>query len=76
MKIQRKVIGLRRSHLQTYLAREINKQVRAECIRYGVSRSFVIANACAFAFGIPTESYIEAGAKNVIKFRKPKKRAS
>lgn len=72
MRIQRKIIGRRRTSHSSYLASEIKKRVVQESRRYGVSKSFVIANACAFAFGIPTESYITEGAKNVIKFRKQK----
>jgi hypothetical protein len=73
MRIQKKIIGQVRRRLSGYLAKEIKNQVERESKRYGVSKSFVIANACAYAFGIPTESYIEAGAKNVIKFRKRRK---
>lgn len=70
MKIQRKIIGRRRTPMSSALAQEIKKRIVAESVRYGVSKSFVIANACAFAFGIPTESYITEGAKNVVKFKR------
>lgn len=36
----------------TGLITEIELAIRREMARFGVSRSFVIATACAFAFGI------------------------
>jgi hypothetical protein len=55
---------------------EIEKAIRKEMTRYGVSRSFVIANALAFTFGISTASYITSKAKagrNVVAFKKGRK---
>ena len=70
MRIQRKIRGYTRRRFSTAVESQIEKAIEKECKRYGVSRSFVIANACAFAFNIDVESY--EPPKNIVKFRKRK----
>jgi hypothetical protein len=75
MKNQPRIPGYRRTPMGTAVITEIERAIRKEMKRYDVSRSFVIANALAFTFGISTASYItskEAPAKNVVRFRKQK----
>jgi len=55
--IQRRYIGQRRARLSTAVESAIERAIEKECNRYGVSRSFVIANALAFTFDIDIESY-------------------
>jgi len=54
MRIQKKVKG-GRTRVKSGLTRAISRRVESEAARYDVSKSFVIANALAFAFGIPIE---------------------
>jgi len=73
MRIQRRIKGQVRRQFATSVIAAIEKAIKSECKRYGVSRSFVIANALAFTFGIKTEDYVtDGGNKNVVKFRKRK----
>jgi len=58
MKIQPRIKGYTRTPMGTAVVDQIEKAIRKEMARYGVSRSFVIANALAFTFGIETASYI------------------
>jgi ABC-type multidrug transport system permease subunit len=46
--------------------REIELAVSREARRYGVSKSFVIANALAFVFGIETETYLPKKRKRKV----------
>lgn len=46
------VLGHPRRQLSTRVHRRIEEAIRREQARYGVSRSWVIARACAFAFNI------------------------
>jgi len=55
--IQRRYIGLHRARFSTAVEEAIEQAIEKECKRYGVSRSFVIANALAFTFNIDIESY-------------------
>lgn len=45
--------------------KEIELAIKREQRRYGVSRSFVIANALAYTFGIDTETYLPKKRKKV-----------
>jgi hypothetical protein len=74
MRIQRRIKGYTRKPYSTAVEQKIERAIEKECVRYGVSRSFVIANALAFTFNIDVEQY--DGSKkekaNVVKFRKRK----
>ena len=58
MKIQPRIKGVTRTPMGTAVIDQIERAIQKEMARYGVSRSFVIANALAFTFGIKTASYI------------------
>jgi hypothetical protein len=49
---QPRIPGVRRSPVSTAVTKEIERHLQQEMRRYGVSRSFVIANALAFVFDI------------------------
>lgn len=70
-RIQKPVKG-GRTRVSSGLARKIAAAVQNECARYDVSKSFVIANALAFAFGIPIEDTYKVNSvrPSVVKFRK------
>jgi len=55
---QRRIKGVRRLHVGTAILKDIEKCIAREMARYGVSRSFVIANALAYTFGVDFESYL------------------
>jgi hypothetical protein len=57
MIIQRRYANYQRAKFSTLVEEQIERAIEKECIRYDVSRSFVIANALAFTFGIDIESY-------------------
>ena len=69
MIIQRRIKGYTRKPYGTAVIDSIERAIEKECARYNVSRSFVIANALAYTFGIKTESYIPK-EKKVVKFTK------
>lgn len=58
MKIQPRIKGMTRTPMGTAVIDQIERAIQKEMARYGVSRSFVIANALAFTFNIKTASYI------------------
>jgi hypothetical protein len=68
MRIQKRVKGYARRQFSTRVIKEIERAIEKECKRYGVSRSFVIANALAFTFDISVEDY--AAPSKVVRFRK------
>ena len=79
MRIQRRIKGYTRRTFSTAVIEKIERAIERECTRYGVSRSFVIANALAFTFNIDAEKYNEKQynkkskeLENVVKFRKRK----
>lgn len=53
MRIQKPIKN--RTRVSSGLARKIAQRVESEAAHYDVSKSFVIANALAFAFGISIE---------------------
>jgi hypothetical protein len=55
-----------RSWMASGTVREIELAVSREARRYGVSKSFVIANALAFVFGIETETYLPKKRKRKV----------
>lgn len=55
---QARIPGQTRRRYSTAVLNQIEAAIERESARYGVSRSFVIANALAYAFGIPIESYL------------------
>jgi hypothetical protein len=57
MRNQRRINGYRRRRYGTSVESQIERAVERECARYGVSKSFVIANALAFTFGIEVDEY-------------------
>jgi len=61
LRTQARIPGVSRRRYSTAVLNQIEAAVERESARYGVSRSFVIANALAYAFGIPIESYLEEG---------------
>lgn len=65
---QPRLKGVKRKPYHTAVINQIEAAIEKESLRYGVSRSFVIANALAFVFEIPVESYITAE-------KKPRKKA-
>ena len=83
MRIQRRVPGVNRTHFSTAVIHRIEQAIIRECTKYGVSRSFVIANALAFTFGIDAEKYNEKQynkkskeMENVVAFKKTRRKAS
>ena len=83
MRIQRRIPGIVRTHLGTAVIDKIERAIERECKRYGVSRSFVIANALAFTFGVDAENYKDTQynkkskeMENVVDFRKKRTKAS
>jgi hypothetical protein len=55
---QPRIAGCRRVPMHTAVVDAIEAKIQAELRRYpGVSRSFVIANALAFTFGVEIPSY-------------------
>ena len=58
MRSQRRIPGVTRRHMSTAVLKEIEQCIDREMARYGVSRSFVIANALAYTFSIDFESYL------------------
>lgn len=58
MRSQRRIPGLKRKPMSTAVLAEIELCIEREMARYGVSRSFVIANALAYTFSIDFESYL------------------
>jgi len=68
MLTQRRIKGYIRTPYHTAVIDAIERAIEKECARYNVSRSFVIANALAYTFGIKTESYIPK-EKKVVKFK-------
>ena len=69
--IQPRIRGVVRTPQHTAVADAIERAISRECTRYNVSRSFVIANALAFTFGIETADYLPA---KTIAFRQRKQR--
>ena len=65
MRIQPRIKGYTRRPYNTAVIDQIEKAIEKECARYDVSRSFVIANALAYTFGISTESYIPKKIRRV-----------
>lgn len=68
LRTQRGVPGQIRKRVSSAISKQIERRLKQEMAHFGVSRSFVIANALAFTFGIEVED----------DFRKPqliKKRA-
>jgi len=59
LRFQKRIPGVARRRYSTAVINQIEATIERECARYGVSRSFVIANALAYAFGIPIESYLD-----------------
>jgi len=72
-RIQKPVKG-GRTRLSNAVTHAIAKRIESEAARYDVSKSFVQANALAFAFGIPIEDTYKVNSvrrsDRVIKFRK------
>lgn len=65
MRSQRRIPGFKRKPMSTAVLTEIEQCITREMARYGVSRSFVIANALAYTFSIDFESYLpEKESKN------------
>ena len=58
MRSQRRIPGVHRKAMSTAVLKEIELCIEREMARYGVSRSFVIANALAYTFSIDFESYL------------------
>jgi hypothetical protein len=56
---QRRFLGHYRVRFQPYVEERIQKRIRTEALRWKVSESFVIANALAYAFNIPIDSYVK-----------------
>ena len=69
---QPRLKGVKRKPYHTAVINQIEATIEQESARYGVSRSFVIANALAYAFGIPVESYIPEDKPKVKKRPKPR----
>lgn len=65
MKTQRRIKGYTRRRFSTAVETQIERAILRECDRYGVSRSFVIANALAYTFGIEVEPYVPAKIRRV-----------
>jgi len=60
---QKRIPGMRRKHYGTAVEKKIEEALEKEVARYGVSKSFVIANALAYVFDIEVEDYTQAPSK-------------
>jgi len=60
---QKRIPGMRRKHYGTAVEKKIEEALEKEVARYGVSKSFVIANALAYVFDIEVEDYTDPAVK-------------
>jgi hypothetical protein len=60
-----------RARVNSGFIKDVEHAVNRECVRYGVSRSFVIATCCAYALGVSEqEDYQTTSHLKLVRRRK------